>query len=208
MSLVTCTRKLFSKKAAEKPFREEIHISGIFVHNDVVALTDVCVTQSVIGDIYCTKNITIHKNAQVTGNIYCRRGVVDGNVTGNIAAFEMLEIKANAVLNGNINARKLNVSPAAILNGYVTSISLKESRKIYSDIKLKIDQTKIPDMPKESIISIPDIPKESIISEIINFDNLKSAAEEPNLSNEVPEFNSRPEKAEEVAIGDDNGKWW
>ncbi|HEY4195905.1 MAG TPA: polymer-forming cytoskeletal protein [Mucilaginibacter sp.] len=197
MSLLTYTRKLFSKKAAKEPFRDELHLSGIFLHNDVVALTDVCVTQGVTGDIYCTKKITIHKNAQVVGNIYCRTGVVDGNVTGNIAAFEMLEIKANAVLDGNIDARKLNVSPAAILNGYVTSISLKEGRSIYSAIKLKIAQTKIPDMPEERIIP-----------EMLNFDNFKSTVEEPNLSAEVPEYNLQPEKIEEVAAGDNNGKWW
>ena len=196
MSLVTYTRKLFSKKA-EEPVREEVQLSGIFVHNDVVALTDVCVTQSVTGDIYCTKNITIHKNAQVTGNIYCRTGVVDGIVTGNIATFELLEIKANAVLDGNINARKLNVSPAAILNGYVTSISVKESRRIYSDIKLKIAGAKI-----------PDIPQESILSEIVNFDHFKSGVEEPIISIEVPEFNPQPEKIEELAVADNNGKWW
>jgi cytoskeletal protein CcmA (bactofilin family) len=197
MSLVTYTRKLFSKQAVEEPCRDELHISGIFVHNDIVALNDVCVTQSVTGNIYCTKNIIVGKNAQVIGNIYCRQGIVEGNVTGNISAFEMLEVKESAVLNGNISARKLNVSPAAILNGYIKSISLKAGRSIHSDIKFKIDEIKYPDMEEENIIP-----------EIVNFDNFNSTVEYLNLNNEVSAFAFQPEKMQEAVIGDNNGKWW
>ncbi len=197
MNLVTYIRKLFSKRAVEKPCRDELHISGIFVYNDIVALNDVCVTQSVTGNIYCTKNITVCKDARVIGNIYCRQGVVEGNVTGNIAAFEMLEVKANAVLNGDISARKLNVSPAAVLNGYNKSISLKAGRGIHSDIKLKIDQ-----------INYPGIEEERIMPEMVNFDNFKMTAKELNLENEVPGFTFQPEKIEEVAIAGNNEKWW
>jgi cytoskeletal protein CcmA (bactofilin family) len=197
MSFVTYIRKLFFKQAVEKPCRDELHISGIFVHNDVVALNDVYVTQSVIGNIYCTKNIIVGKNAQVIGNIYCRQGIVEGNVTGNISAFEMLEVKANAVLNGDISARKLNVSPAAILNGYNKSISLKAGRNIHADIKLKIDK-----------IKYPDLEEDRAVPEIINFDNFQSTAEELNLNDEIPAFTFQPEKIEEAAIEDNNGKWW
>jgi len=123
--------------------------------------------------------------------------VVEGNVTGNIAAFEMLEVKANAVLNGDISARKLNVSPAAVLNGYIKSISLKAGRSIHTDIKLKIDQ-----------IHYPGIEEERIMPEIVNFDNFKMTVEDLNLENEVPAFTFQPEKIEEVAIAGNNEKWW
>jgi cytoskeletal protein CcmA (bactofilin family) len=203
MSLIISVRNFFAKRKAEKLPCKEVYISGIFVHNDVVALNDVCVTQSVTGNIYCTKKVTVCKDAQVIGNIFCRQGVVEGSVTGDISAFEMLEVKATAVLNGDINARKLNVSPAATLNGYITSITLKVGKRIYSDIKLKIDK-----------IKYQDIKTEDVAPEIINFDNFKSTAEEldlneePNLINEVASFNFQPEKIEEAAIGDNNEKWW
>lgn len=197
MNLVSYIRKLFSKRAIEKPCRDELHISGIFVHNDIVALNDVCVTQSVTGNIYCTKNITVCKDARVIGNIYCRQGVVEGNVTGNIAAFEMLEVKANAVLNGDISARKLNVSPAAVLNGYNKSISLKAGRDIHSIIKLKIDQ-----------INYPGIEEEIALPEIANLANFNGIAEEQDLNNEIPVFTFHPDKIEEVAIAGNNEKWW
>ncbi len=213
-------KKLFFKEEEEVivlPYQDELHLTGIPVQKDIVALDDVCVTRHIIGDIYCAKSIVVCKNVHVVGNIYCRTGILNGNIVGNVSACEMLEIKANALIEGNIHTPKLNVSPAAILNGYITSISLKDSRRIYSVIKFKMNQIGRPGMEKEIALPATD-----------GFDNLPDDAEqlEPTPQVPVPQvpisqvtmpevstpqvsiIDLSPERVEVPATPDNNDKWW
>ena len=175
---------------------DELHVSGLFVQNDIIALDDVRVTKSVTGNIYCTKNVIVDKDVQIIGNINCRKCTLEGKVNGNISAFETLEIKVNAVLNGNIMARNLSVSSSAVLNGYIVTINVKDGRQIYSDIKIKIDE-----------IKHLDIEKESTVSEIQNPQNVQNDSEKLNINSKVSKIELQTEEAKPVN-NEDNGKWW
>jgi cytoskeletal protein CcmA (bactofilin family) len=208
MSLIKYTKKLFVKEdiqQEQEPYMDELHLSGLFVKNDIVALNDTWITKSLTGDIYCAKNIIVCKDVQVIGNINCRKCTLEGSVNGNISVSEMLEIKENAVLNGNIIARRLDVSSSAVLNGYITTINIKEARQVYSDIKLKIDE-----------IQNLNTDKEHIMTESKETEHVPNDSEKLSLSAEAPKINIQPgkekiniqpEKAEPV-INEDNGKWW
>lgn len=196
MSLVKYIEKIISKEEKEFPRMDELHVSGIFVQNDIVALDDVCVTKSVTGNIYCAKNVIVCKDVQIIGNINCRKCTLEGKVNGNISAFETLEIKVNAVLNGNIMARHLSVSSSAVLNGYIITINVKDGRQIYSDIKLKIDEIK--NLNEE---------KESAVSEIQYPHDVQNDSEELNVNSKVSKIDIQTEQPKSVNI-EDNGKWW
>ncbi|MDB5022672.1 MAG: putative acyltransferase [Mucilaginibacter sp.] len=213
MSLIKNIKQLFLKQEIEElPYMDELHVSGLFVKNDIVALDDVWVAKSLTGNIYCAKNIIVGKDVQVIGNISCRKCTLEGSVNGNISVSEMLEIKENAVLNGNIIARKLDVSSSAVLNGYITTINVKEARQVHSDIKLKIDEIQHLNTDKEAIIT------ESNDTENVPINSEKLTAEAPknsiqpekakvSIQPENAKINIQPEKAEPV-IREDNGKWW
>jgi cytoskeletal protein CcmA (bactofilin family) len=196
MSLVKYIKKLISKEQKELPCMDELHVSGLFVQNDIVALDDVRVTKSVTGNIYCTTNVIVDKNVQIIGNINCRKCTLEGKVNGNISAFETLEIEVNAVLNGNIMARNLSVSSSAVLNGYIVTINVKDGRQIYSDIKLKIDE-----------IKHLDIEKESTVSEIQNPHIVQNDSEELKVNSKVSKIDLQTEEAKPLN-NEDNGKWW
>ncbi|MDB5154893.1 MAG: polymer-forming cytoskeletal protein [Mucilaginibacter sp.] len=205
MSLVKYIKTLFFKEEIALPYMDELHVLGLFVKNDIVALNDVWVTKSLTGNIYCAKNIIVCKDVQVIGNINCRKCTLEGSVNGNISVSEMLEIKENAVLNGNIIARKLDVSSSAVLNGYITTINVKEARQVNSDIKLKIDEIQHLNTGKEHIITESKDP-ESVLN-----DSEKSGliAEAPKIiiQPEKEKINIQSKKAEPV-VNEDNGKWW
>ncbi len=205
MSLVKYIKTLFFKEEIALPYMDELHVSGLFVKNDIVALNDVWVTKSLTGNIYCAKNIIVCKDVQVIGNINCRKCTLEGSVNGNISVSEMLEIKENAVLNGNIIARKLDVSSSAVLNGYITTINVKEARQVNSDIKLKIDE-----------IQHLNTGKEHIITESKDPENVLNDSEKSSLIAEAPKIIIQPEKEKiniqfkkaEPVVNEDNGKWW
>jgi cytoskeletal protein CcmA (bactofilin family) len=200
MNPVKYIKELFFKKVEEVkelPCKDELHVSGTLVQKDMVALDDVCVTQNVTGDIYCAKNIIVCEGVQIIGNIYSRKCTLEGSVTGNISAYEMLEIKANAILSGDINTRKLNVSSNAILNGYINNINLKDGKRIHADIKVKID--KIKHNHKEEEPAIPEIP---------DIDNLQDKSEQLDLNPKTVIFDPPSERVKQEVPVDNNEKWW
>jgi cytoskeletal protein CcmA (bactofilin family) len=198
MSVIKYIKKLFFKEDKKPEYQEELHISGLFVQNDIVAPNDVWVTKSVTGNIYCAKNIVVREGVQVIGNIYCRQCILEGKVKGDISASGMIEIKAKASLNGNIITTNLKVDPAAVLNGSVAIINIKEGRRIYSDIKLKIDE-----------INHLSIDKGDTEVKIQHSDPVQNGNDSLNLNSKAPIIAIQPEKAKPARSEDTNNeKWW
>jgi cytoskeletal protein CcmA (bactofilin family) len=198
MSVIKYIKKLIFKEDKKPEYQEELHVSGLFVQNDIVALNDVWVTKSVTGNIYCAKNIVVSEGVQVIGNIYCRQCILEGKVKGDISASGMIEIKAKAALNGNIITTNLKVDPAAVLNGSVAIINIKEGRRIYSDIKLKIDE-----------INHLSIDKGDTEIKIQHSDLVQKENDRLNLNSKAPIIDIQPEKAKPARSKDTNNeKWW
>jgi cytoskeletal protein CcmA (bactofilin family) len=196
MSLLDYFQKQTPKEHQELPYVNELHASGLFVQNDVVALEDVCVTKSMTGNIYSVKTVVVCKDVQVIGNINCKNCTLEGNVSGNVSALEMLEIKANAELNGNIMAGKLSVGSSAVLNGCVLTISPREARQISSDIKVKIDDIK-------QLIT----ERENAVPEILSTPNTQNGFEKLNPDTEIAETKTQTPTIEPAAA-EDNERWW
>jgi cytoskeletal protein CcmA (bactofilin family) len=198
MSVIKYIKKLIFKEDKKVEYQEELHVSGLFVQNDIVALNDVWVTKSVTGNIYCAKNIVVSEGVQVIGNIYCRQCILEGKVKGDISASGMIEIKAKAALNGNIITANLKVDPAAVLNGSVAIINIKEGRRIYSDIKLKIDK-----------INHLSIDKGDTEFKIQHSDHVQNGNDGLNLNSKVPTIDIKSETAKPARSEDSNNdKWW
>jgi cytoskeletal protein CcmA (bactofilin family) len=198
MSVIKYIKKLILKEDKKLPYQEELHVSGLFVQNDIVALNDVWVTKSVTGNIYCAKNIVVSEGVQVIGNIYCRQCILEGKVKGDISASGMIEIKAKAALNGNIITANLKVDPAAVLNGSVAIVNIKDARRIYSDIKLKIDK-----------INHLSIDKGDTEFKIQHTDHVKNGNDGLNLNSKAPTIDIQAEKAKPAQNEDSNNeKWW
>lgn len=70
------------------------------------------------GSITVTDNskITIERDAQIEGNIYCQDIEVFGTINGSINSQGSLTVRSNAKVYGNIHAQQLSIYPGAILN--------------------------------------------------------------------------------------------
>lgn len=203
--MVAHIKKLFVKETVQElPCKDELHVSGIFAGHEVTVLEDVCITQDITGDIYSAKTIIVCKDVTVTGNIYCKKCTLEGKVNGNISAPELIEIGAFGVLNGNIATKSLNVSSAALLNGYVNIIKAKEGKQIYSDIKHSIDRIKeLSKQPQEIETEAQpevELPKAIIEPEPV----VKVEMTEVN----VPAFEPQPRKERPAVVEVNNERWW
>jgi cytoskeletal protein CcmA (bactofilin family) len=209
MSLINFIKKLFFKEDKEPVNLDERPVNGALVYKDkdIVALDDVWITKSVTGNIYGGKDITVCKDVEITGDVNCRKCVLEGKIKGNISVSDTLEIRAGAVLKGNIIAKKLDVNPEAVLNGNVTIV--KDGRLIYADIKLNIARINRLKPEKEEPIFETHEPVQ--VQDDLQEINLKREApvqvQKGPEHAEVPKINIQPEKPK-TDPNENNGKWW
>jgi len=91
--------------------------SGTSLRGDITSNSDLRIDGTLIGNIISTAKIIIGANGSVEGNISGQLADVSGNVSGTIKVTELLQLKANSVVKGNIYAGKLRIDPSAVFNG-------------------------------------------------------------------------------------------
>ena len=66
--------------------------------------------------------LTIGKNGHVQAEVHAKAIIVIGRVTGNLRATERIEIQSTGVVDGDIQAPKLQILEGAVLNGRIDMV--------------------------------------------------------------------------------------
>jgi cytoskeletal protein CcmA (bactofilin family) len=91
--------------------------SGTTLKGDISSNSDLRIDGTVIGNIHSTAKVVIGANGVVEGDISGNQADVIGKVTGNIKAKDLLQLRGDSVVTGNLYAEKLQVEPSATFNG-------------------------------------------------------------------------------------------
>lgn len=91
--------------------------AGTSMKGDITSNGDLRIDGTLVGNIHCTAKVVIGANGVVQGDIYGQLADIMGKVTGTIKVKDLLLLKGGSVLNGNIQAAKLQVEPSATFNG-------------------------------------------------------------------------------------------
>jgi cytoskeletal protein CcmA (bactofilin family) len=105
----------FSEKGV--PNSATLISSGTLLKGDVNSNNDLRIDGTIQGNVSSTAKIVIGPSGHVEGNIQGVNADITGKVTGNISVKEMLQLREQSVVEGNIIAAKLQVDPNAIFNG-------------------------------------------------------------------------------------------
>lgn len=81
---------------------------------------DLVVDGKIEGSITSDGALTVGENARIKAEISTRSVVIYGKVHGNIEVTDMVELKANAELVGDIKAASLSIEPGAVFVGKST----------------------------------------------------------------------------------------
>ncbi len=113
-----------NKSKGEAPINESTPNStsligiGTTVKGDIISNANMRIDGTVVGNINSTAKVIIGPNGKIEGDIIAQQADVVGKITGNVNVKELLQLKNNSVVNGNIAAGKLMVEPDAIFNGH------------------------------------------------------------------------------------------
>lgn len=91
--------------------------AGTVLKGDISSNGDLRIDGTVIGNVKTSAKIIIGGTGIVEGDIAGNQADVTGKVNGNIRANELLQLRGECMVAGNIYAGKLQVEPTATFNG-------------------------------------------------------------------------------------------
>lgn len=91
--------------------------AGTTVKGDISSTNDLRIDGTVLGNITSSAKIVIGNSGIVDGDITGNQADIVGKVTGNIRSKELLQLRGNCVVTGNLYAGKLQLEPTATFNG-------------------------------------------------------------------------------------------
>lgn len=104
---------------AEKPASTSASLigAGTTMKGDITSSGDLRIDGTLVGNIHCTAKVVIGANGNVQGDIAGQQADIMGKVSGTIKVKDLLQLKGGSVVNGNIEAAKLQIEPTANFNG-------------------------------------------------------------------------------------------
>jgi cytoskeletal protein CcmA (bactofilin family) len=91
--------------------------SGTSLKGDITSSGDLRIDGTLVGNIICSAKVIIGANGVVEGDVAGVTADIMGKVSGTIKVKELLQLKSNCQVNGNIHSAKLQIEPAANFNG-------------------------------------------------------------------------------------------
>ncbi len=91
--------------------------AGTTLNGDIVSENDLRIDGTVKGNVICSSKIIIGNSGLIEGNITGLQADVAGKVLGNIEVKELLQMREECLVEGNIMAAKLQIEPSAVFNG-------------------------------------------------------------------------------------------
>src|ERR1700754_4539312 len=91
--------------------------AGTSMKGDITSNGDLRIDGNLVGNINCSAKVVIGANGVVQGDINGQQADIMGKVTGTIKVKDLLQLKGGSLMNGNIQAAKLQIEPTANFNG-------------------------------------------------------------------------------------------
>jgi cytoskeletal protein CcmA (bactofilin family) len=91
--------------------------SGTTIKGDISSNSDLRIDGIIIGNINSNAKIVIGASGVVEGDIFGNNADIVGKISGTVRVKELLQLRGDCVVNGNLYAGKLQVEPTATFNG-------------------------------------------------------------------------------------------
>ena len=92
---------------------------GCLINGDVVAKSSIKIEGNIQGNVNAEGSVIVGEKGSIQGDVRCADLVIFGRLDGNINA-RQLQLKQTAHILGNIETQTLQVEPGAIYQGGVT----------------------------------------------------------------------------------------
>src|SRR5690606_30074751 len=88
-------------------------VEGTIIKGNILSQADFRLDGSLVGNFQTSGKIVIGPAGSVKGDIVCKNADIEGKFEGRIQVVELLNVKAKAVIHGEVTVGKLSVEPGA-----------------------------------------------------------------------------------------------
>ena len=92
-------------------------VNGTKIEGTITAQNDIRIDGIVDGTLTCSGKLIIGTDGRVEGQATCQNAVIEGHFQGTLIVHDVLDVRENANVVGEIKTGKLNVQAGAIFNG-------------------------------------------------------------------------------------------
>jgi cytoskeletal protein CcmA (bactofilin family) len=103
--------------------------AGTTLKGDISSNSDLRIDGTIIGNVSSTAKIVIGASGNVEGDISGNQADIVGKVSGNIKTKDLLQLRGDCVVNGNVKAGKLQIEPTAVFNGQCHMGKMDDDKK-------------------------------------------------------------------------------
>lgn len=91
--------------------------SEMEIRGELTVNADIRIDGKLIGNIHSSARVVLGSGGVIEGNIVAHRADINGKVSGNIIVKDLLCLKTEADVKGDITAGKLSIEPTVQFNG-------------------------------------------------------------------------------------------
>lgn len=91
--------------------------NGTEITGDIISNGDIRIDGNLKGTIRSSGKVVIGATGRIEGEIICQNADISGEVKAHLKVNELLSLKANAVVSGDIITNKLAIEPGAVFTG-------------------------------------------------------------------------------------------
>lgn len=91
-------------------------VQGAVVEGSVKSESDIRVDGTIKGNLICDAKVIIGPTGYVNGEIRCKNAVIEGKFEGSLHVSELLNVREDANIHGEVSTNKLIVQSGAIFN--------------------------------------------------------------------------------------------
>lgn len=107
---------------------------GTIITGEVTSSNDIRVDGTIVGTLFSTSKIVVGEGAKIEGNIVCGNLDFWGNIKGDIYVKDVLTLKDNSRVDGNLYSKKLQVEMGAQIEGSCKTISEDQFETMRKDV--------------------------------------------------------------------------
>jgi cytoskeletal protein CcmA (bactofilin family) len=117
-----------SKKKEEKVIQTIIGSEAV-IEGKITLPTSLRVDGKIIGEIECSGDVYIGKDAYVEPRIKAKNVIIAGEVKGDVETTEKIQIDAKGKLHGSATSRGMIIEDGGVFNGNSTILEVEEKGK-------------------------------------------------------------------------------
>jgi len=116
-------------------------VKGTLVEGTVKSESDIRIDGVIKGTLNCNAKVIIGPSGFIEGKVKCANAVIEGKFEGSLHVTELLNVRENAKISGDVTTNKLIVQSGAVFNvdckmGGSETININSSNRVIESIKV------------------------------------------------------------------------